>query len=411
VGSVGVGICATAQEYNDQPAISVMIADFPPDSFRIFPAIKSDIAEFADSRAWCEKTDAHFAVVHGDPRNPKTPGFIAELAEAIRDGFLVGGLTSSRGPNFQIAGGLTEGGVSGVLFSGQVSVATALTQGCTPLGRKHEITECRDNIAIRIDDRPALDVFNEEVGDILARDPSRTAGYIFAGFPIKGSDTGDYIVRNLVGMDPENKLLAVGEYLNAGDTIMFCKRDIRTAFETGAHAARISSRRPSAKGLYSAAARACSSGFRGLKTIQQGLGDIPLVGFSRAASFATSCTGFTRVLTRCFLVGSHGHRARPPSLFDPYDTNVKAKAMPDAGQKEKTSVLRRLPSPVTHRNEAHHGAGGPHASQSRDDYHQLLSTASCAPWRTTTGTLVRGYTAQRRVLRPLPSTSRLALSV
>ena len=80
VGSVGVAVCATSQEYNDRPAISLMIADFPPDSFRIFPAIKSDIAEFADSRAWCERTDARFAVVHGDPRNPKTPGFIAELA-------------------------------------------------------------------------------------------------------------------------------------------------------------------------------------------------------------------------------------------------------------------------------------------------------------------------------------------
>src|SRR3990172_993923 len=54
VGSVGVGICATSQEYNDEPALSVMIADFPPDSFRVFLAIKADIDEFADHRAWCE---------------------------------------------------------------------------------------------------------------------------------------------------------------------------------------------------------------------------------------------------------------------------------------------------------------------------------------------------------------------
>ncbi len=305
VGSVGVAVCATAQEYNDQPAISIMIADFPPDSFRIFPAIKSDIAEFADSRAWCEQTDAHFAVVHGDPRNPKTPGFIAELAEAIRDGFLVGGLTSSRGPNFQIAGGLTEGGVSGVLFSGQVSVATALTQGCTPLGRQHEITECQDNIAIRIDDRPALDVFNEEVGDILARDPSRAAGYIFAGFPIRGSDTGDYIVRNLVGMDPENRLLAVGEYLNAGDTIMFCKRDIRTAFEDLVRMLRELKHRlgrPPKGGVYYSClgrgAHMFGEDSVELKTIRQELGDIPLVGFFANGEISHNrLYGFTGVLT------------------------------------------------------------------------------------------------------------------
>ena len=305
VGSVGVAVCATSQEYNDLPAISVMIADFPPDSFRIFPAIKSDIAEFADSRAWCEQTEARFAVVHGDPRNPKTPGFIAELAEAIRDGFLVGGLTSSRGPNFQIAGGLTEGGVSGVLFSGRVSVATALTQGCTPLGRKHEITECQDNIAIRIDDRPALEVFNEEVGDILARDPSRAAGYIFAGFPIKGSDTGDYIVRNLVGMDPENQLLAVGEYLNAGDTIMFCKRDTRTAFEDLVRMLRDIKQRlggPPKGGVYYSClgrgAHMFGEDSVELKTIRQELGDIPLVGFFANGEISHNrLYGFTGVLT------------------------------------------------------------------------------------------------------------------
>ncbi|MHB8535206.1 MAG: FIST signal transduction protein [Sulfuricaulis sp.] len=305
VGSVGVGVCATSQEYNDQPAISVMIADFPPDAFRVFPAIKSGIDEFAGHRAWCDQADAHFAVVHGDPRNPKTPVFITELADAIHDGFLVGGLTSSRGPNFQIAGGLTEGGLSGVVFSSRVAVATALTQGCSPLGKKHEITECQDNIAIRIDDRPALDVLNEEVGEILARDLRRAAGYIFAGFPIKGSDTGDYIVRNLVGIDPDNKLVAIGDELNAGDTIMFCRRDIRSAYEDLVrmlHDIKGRLERPPKGGVYYSClgrgAHMFGENSEELKTIRQELGDIPLVGFFANGEISHNrLYGFTGVLT------------------------------------------------------------------------------------------------------------------
>jgi len=305
VGSVGVGVCATSQEYNDQPAMSVMITDFPPDSFRVFPAIKSGIDEFAGHRAWCERADAHFAVVHGDPGNPKTPAFITELAEAIHDGFLVGGLTSSRGPNFQIAGGLTKGGLSGVVFSSRVPVATALTQGCSPLGRKHEITECQDNIAIRIDDRPALDVLNEEVGEVLARDLRRAAGYIFAGFPIKGSDTGDYIVRNLVGIDPDNKLVAVGDYLNAGDTIMFCRRDIRSAYEDLVrmlHDIKGRLGRPPKGGVYYSClgrgAHMFGENSEELKTIRQELGEIPLVGFFANGEISHNrLYGFTGVLT------------------------------------------------------------------------------------------------------------------
>lgn len=305
VGSVGVGVCATSQEYNDQPALSVMIADFPVDSFRVFPAIKSDIEEFSGHRDWCEKADAHFGVVHGDPRNPKTPAFIAELAEAINDGYLVGGLSSSRGPNFQIAGGLTEGGLSGVLFSSRVPVVTAHTQGCSPLGQKHQVTECQNNIAIRIDDRPALDVLNEEIGEVLARDLSRAAGYIFAGFPIKGSDTGDYVVRNLMGVDTENKLLAVGGYLNPGDTIMFCKRDIRTAYEDLLRMLRdIKSRlngRPRGGVYYSCLGRGVhmfGEDSAELRAIRQELGDIPLVGFFANGEISHNrLYGFTGVLT------------------------------------------------------------------------------------------------------------------
>jgi small ligand-binding sensory domain FIST len=305
VGSVGVAVCATAQEYNDRPAISVMIADFPPDAFRVFPAIKSDISEFADTRAWCRRADARFAVVHGDPRNPKTPALIAELAEAIQDGFLVGGITSSRGPHFQIAGGLTEGGVSGVLFAPQIGIATAHTQGCSPLGQKHEVTECQDNVVVRLDNRPALDVFNEEVGEVLARDPARAAGYIFAGFPIRGSDTGDYIVRNLVGVDQENKLIALGAYLNAGDTLMFCRRDTRTAFEDLLRMLRdIKNRlgRPPKGGVYYSClgrgAHMFGENSEELKTIRQELGDIPLVGFFANGEISNNrLYGFTGVLT------------------------------------------------------------------------------------------------------------------
>ncbi len=71
VGTVGIGICATGKEYYDEPALSIMLAEFPPDAFRVFPSIRADIGEFTlPHRAWCEHARAHFAIVHGDPRNP-----------------------------------------------------------------------------------------------------------------------------------------------------------------------------------------------------------------------------------------------------------------------------------------------------------------------------------------------------
>jgi len=86
---------------------------------------------------------------------------------------------------------LSENALSGVLLASDIPVITGLTQGVSPLGSRHVVTECRNNILVTLDERPALDVFREDIGDVLSRDFSRVAGYIFAGLPVRGSDTGD----------------------------------------------------------------------------------------------------------------------------------------------------------------------------------------------------------------------------
>lgn len=304
-GSVGVAVLGQGREYYE-PAVSVMLAAFPPDSFRTIPAIRFGMAELPDScRAWCERAGARFAVVHGDPRNPRTPLFIAELAEALNEGFLVGGITSARHHPWQIAEEVTDGGLSGVAFAGDIPVTTALTQGCTPTGKPHEITECQGNIVIRLDERPALDVFYEDIGEVLSRDPARAAGYIFAGLPIQGSDTGDYLVRNILALDIRHRAIAIGEPLSAGDTLMFCRRDPRTAYEDLVRMLRDIKRHcphpPKGGVYYSCLGRGqhtFGNNSEELRTIQQELGDIPLSGFFANGEISHNrLYGFTGVLT------------------------------------------------------------------------------------------------------------------
>ena len=144
------------------------------------------------------------------------------------DGFLVGGLTVGEGtPHRADLGGAS---LSGAAFSpAVVEMATGLSQGCTPLTEPRIATEVQQNILIEIDGRPALDVLMEDIGPELASDLSQCAGVIFAARPVPGSDTADYTVRNLVGIDPEQKLVAIGDLLEDGDPIMFCRRDSESA--------------------------------------------------------------------------------------------------------------------------------------------------------------------------------------
>ena len=308
VGTVGSGICFTGREIYDEPAAAVMLASLPEDSYRLLPSGIESLSDMLTANSdWLARTQAHFAIVHGDPRNTYLPQIIESLSAQLDPGFLVGGLTSSNDEHFQqqIAGEITEGGLSGVLFSGDIQVISSLTQGCTPLGSKHVITACNGNIVAELDGKAALDVFKQDIGEVLSRDLSRVAGYIFAGFPVPGSDTGDYLVRNLIGIDPEEKLLAIGDNLENDTRIMFCRRDADAAREDMMRMLTDLARRANGRirgGVYYSCLGRGRYQFgehsEELKMIRDQLGDFPLVGFFANGEISHNrLYGYTGVLT------------------------------------------------------------------------------------------------------------------
>ena len=156
-----------------------------------------------------------------------------------------------------------------------------------------------------IDDRPALDVFREDIGEVLARDLSKVGGYIFAALPVPGSDTGDYLVRNLIGIDPDRGLLAIGDRVQPGMQIQFARRDAETAREDlGRMIDDLKNRLPgSPRGaLY----HSCLGRGRNLfgddsaemKLVRKLLGDVPLAGFYANGEISHNrLYGYTGVLT------------------------------------------------------------------------------------------------------------------
>lgn len=286
VGTVGIGVCATGTEYFDQPAVTAMIGELPDDGFALFDSSGEDLVEIIRSnRALLARGDSTFGVVHLDPQNQEAFSLIPVFAEAA-NGFLVGALTSSRGQAVQAAGGVTGGGMSGVLMAGDIAVATGLSQGCSPIGTPHEVTAAEDNIVIELDGRPALEVFKQDIGELLARDLRKVAGYIFAAVPVAGTDWGDYLVRNLTGIDEQQGLIAIADRVESGQSLMFCRRD-REAAEKDLRRmltnlkGRIDGRPRGA--LYHTCLARGPNMFEGesaeLGIIAEELGDVPLVGF------------------------------------------------------------------------------------------------------------------------------------
>lgn len=238
VGSVGVGIFANlgegpgqlgVGEYFHRPAIAALAMSVAEQHFRILPTIKNDPDELpGDIVRWINDVQCHFGIIHGDRDNPKAAALVSGLSQ-LTNGFLVGGFASSSGTVRQIAGRVTDGGVCGLLMAPQVTVATCQSQGCLPIGDGHVISDCVDNVLIGLDGERALDVFKNDIGPRLAADLGKVAGQVHAALPIEGSDTGDYMVRNLVGIDPQRGWLAIGEEVSPGERVMFVRRDPESA--------------------------------------------------------------------------------------------------------------------------------------------------------------------------------------
>ena len=307
-GSVGMGVVGNAVEFYGRPALSVLVMALPEDGFRLFEPVVDGLDDFkAKHQAWIEARHPVIGIVHGDPRNRDIVEIIEDLSEAS-SAFLVGGLASSRGALPQVAGRVTEGGLSGVLFASDQLVVAGLTQGCSPIGPLRRITEFDDTIIKSIDDRPALEVLKEDIGELLAHDLRRLGGYIYVSFPIAASDTGDYLVRNLIGIDRDQGWIQVAENLTPGMALRFSRRDHQTAREDLRRMLTDivgrAGEAPRAGLYYSCIARGqhlFGPNSEELKEINSYLGDIPLAGFFANGEISNNrLYAYTGVLTLFF---------------------------------------------------------------------------------------------------------------
>ena len=266
------------------------------------------IADFSPVDELMNEYVPPLAVVHGNPTDEQVPNLIKVLSNTT-GGFLVGGLSASRGKHLQLAGEVVDSGLSGVLLSStKIPLATGLTQGCSPIGPIHVVTESEKNILLTLDGRSALEVFCEDIGDELAQDLQRCNGVIFAAILVEGSDTGDYLVRNLLGIDIQSGAVAIGELLGADQRIMFCRRDQVNAEADLRRMVRNLKKRALGLikgGLYfSCVARGPNQfgpGSRELGIITEELGIFPLAGFFANGEISHNrLYGYSGVLTLFF---------------------------------------------------------------------------------------------------------------
>jgi small ligand-binding sensory domain FIST len=225
---------------------------------------------------------------------------------------VVGGLSSGAsqpGNNALVCNDeIVTSGAIGVTVSGPVGVDIVVSQGCRPIGKPVVITKAQGNVIQELGGSPAVDVIQNLPQTIDERERELLSGGLLVGTVIneykERFGRGDFLIRNILGLDKKQGAIAVGDLPRVGQTVQFHVRDAETAHEDLQlllDAQQL--QEPPLGGLLFTCNGRGSRLFAGqhhdVQTIRERLGEIPLAGFFAAGEIGP-------VGERSFL---HGHTA------------------------------------------------------------------------------------------------------
>ncbi len=201
----------------------------------------------------------------------------------------IGGITT-KAPLF-LNGSVLESGVVALAVGGQIRIEAVVSQGCTPIGQPWTITRAERNFIHTIANKPAYQVLVETFNSLPKEEQAGSQGHLFVG--LAGTEyqdefgRGDFLIRNLLGADPRQGILAVGALPRAGQTIQFQRRDPAAATEDLGRLLARARARLTGHSIYGGILCCCSG--RGARhfgrpnpdsgLIQEQLGPLPLIGF------------------------------------------------------------------------------------------------------------------------------------
>lgn len=147
----------------------------------------------------------------------------------------VGGIASgSRHPEGHVLfldRGVQRGGAVVLALAGDLEMQAVVAQGCRPIGRPGRITKAERNRLVAVDDAPARRFVEEQLqtlGDAdldLAETSPLFLGIASDPFASQAPPRGEFLVRNILGIDPSSGNMLVGDHLAVGRHVQLHLRD------------------------------------------------------------------------------------------------------------------------------------------------------------------------------------------
>ena len=243
LGCSAGGVIGGGHEIEERPGLSLTAASLPGVELTPFhvasdalPAPDAPTTEWEQALGVSQKAMPQFLLMP-DPFTFDAEVFLAGIDRAFPHSQKVGGLASAgRQPSSNalfLDTAVHRSGAVGVAFTGNIEVDTIVAQGCRPIGEPMFVTRCQRNIVWELDGESPLKVLQDLYERSDPRDQDLARHSLFLGVVMQEHQheyrQGDFLIRNIVGMDAKSGALAVGALVREGAVVQFHLRDSQTS--------------------------------------------------------------------------------------------------------------------------------------------------------------------------------------
>jgi small ligand-binding sensory domain FIST len=242
VGCSGWGVIGSRREIEHEPGFSLILFSLPAESFSVLQISETKIEESSGTEYWHATTglppnEVTSWIVLANPHFGGAESWLQEWNAAYPKIPIIGGLASSTSSEtFLLKDGETiSAPVLAIAMKRGLLVRSLVSQGCRPIGDPSPITKAEQNLILEIGNLPAYQALEAAFLSIPAEQRVSVRNNLFLGLAvseyIEEFKQGDFLIRNILGADPQIGALAVGAHPRVGQTVQFQLRDSKSARE------------------------------------------------------------------------------------------------------------------------------------------------------------------------------------
>src|SRR4051794_2447123 len=239
LGCVGEAIVGTGREVERRPALSLWLARWSrPVTAEPFHLVLERTADGPSLLGWPDSLSAAdpgraAVLLLGDPFTFPADLFLRQVNDSSPGLRVLGGMASGiQGPGecrLLLDGAVRDQGAVGVLLQGDLGLRSVVSQGCRPVGRHLVVTRARDNVILELGGRPPLEQLQELWQSLPPHERQLLRQGLHVGRVINEYQgefqRGDFLVRNVLDVDPDTGALAITDRVRVGQTVQFHVRD------------------------------------------------------------------------------------------------------------------------------------------------------------------------------------------